>query len=84
MGDIPEYERNETNGDHEKVEKVETIPTEALLVQDEPVGNDLEAKLEGEDGREKVVEVIEYLEGKVVKMTRTRMSRERNEYYGIH
>ena len=60
-GDIPEYERNETNSDHEEVEQVETIPTEALLVEDEPIGDDLEAKLEGEDGGEKVVEVIEYL-----------------------
>ena len=74
-GDIPEHERNETNGDHEKVEQVETISTEALLVEDEPIGDDLEAKLQGEDGGEKVVEVIEYLERNIVTMTRNRMRR---------
>ena len=61
---LPEYEGDERDGDDEQIEEVESGPAERSRMEDEPVGDDLEAHLDGEDGREEVVEVVQNLEGK--------------------
>ena len=61
-GDLPEDEGDEGDGDDEHVQQVEAAPTESVFVQDEPVGDDLQDQLDGEDGGEKVVKIVENLQ----------------------
>ena len=61
-GDLPEHEGYEGDGNDEHVEQVEPAPTESVFVQDEPVGDDLQDQLDGEDGGEEVVKIIQNLE----------------------
>ena len=68
--DLPEDEGYEGDGDDEHVEQVEPAPTESVFVQDEPVGNDLEDQLDGEDGGEKVVKIVENLQEKGISHNR--------------
>ena len=63
---LPEHEGYEGDGDNQHVEQVESTPTEGVFMQDEPVGDDLQDQLDGEDGGEEVVKIIQNLE-KIVK-----------------
>ena len=56
-----ESEGNERHADDEQVEKVESGSAEGSLVEDHSVGDDFQSDLDGEDGREKVVEMIQDL-----------------------
>ena len=62
VDDIPEDKGYEGDGDDEHVKQVEAAPTESVFVQDEPVGDDLQNQLDSEDGREKVVKIVENLQ----------------------
>ena len=64
---LPEHEGYEGDGDNQHVEQVESTPTEGVFMQDEPVGDDLQDQLDGEDGGEEVVKIIQNLE-KIVKV----------------
>ena len=64
---LPEHEGYEGDGDNQHVEQVESAPTEGVFMQDEPVGDDLQDQLDGEDGGEEVVKIIQNLE-KIVKV----------------
>ena len=59
---LPEHEGYEGDGDNQHVEQVEAAPTEGVFMQDEPVGDDLQDQLDGEDGGEEVIKVIQNLE----------------------
>ena len=59
---LPEHEGYERNGDNQHVEQVEAAPAEGVFMQDEPVGDDLQDQLDGEDGGEEVVKIIQNLE----------------------
>ena len=59
---LPEHEGYEGDGDNQHVEQVESTPTEGVFMQDEPVGDDLQDQLDGEDGGEEVVKIIQNLE----------------------
>ena len=59
---LPEHEGYEGDGDNQHVEQVESAPAEGVFMQDEPVGDDLQDQLDGEDGGEEVVKIIQNLE----------------------
>ena len=59
---LPEHEGYEGDGDNQHVEQVEAAPAEGVFMQDEPVGDDLQDQLDGEDGGEEVVKIIQNLE----------------------
>ena len=61
---LPEHEGYEGDGDNQHVEQVESAPAEGVFMQDEPVGDDLQDQLDGEDGGEEVVKIIQNLEKK--------------------
>ena len=64
---LPEHEGYEGDGDNQHVQQVEAAPAEGVFMQDEPVGDDLQDQLDGEDGGEEVVKIIQNLE-KIVKV----------------
>ena len=59
---LPEHEGYEGDGDDQHVEQVEAAPAEGVFMQDEPVGDDLQDQLDGEDGGEEVVKIVEDLQ----------------------
>ncbi len=58
---LPEDERDEGNGHNQKIQEVEPWPAKGSWVKNEAVGNDFEAHLDREDGREEIVKVIKDL-----------------------
>ena len=64
---LPEDKGYEGDGNNQHVQQVEAVPTESVFVEDEAVGDDLEDQLDGEDGGEEVVKIIQNLE-KIVKV----------------
>ena len=68
--DLPEDEGYEGDGNYEHVKQVEPAPTESVFVQDETVGDDLQNQLDGEDGGEKVVKIVENLQEKGISHNR--------------
>ena len=65
--DLPEDEGYEGDGNDEHVKQVEAASAESVFVQDEPVGDDLQDQLNREDGREKVVKIVENLQEKGIR-----------------
>ena len=61
---LPEHEGYKGHSDDQHVEQVEAAPTEGVFMQNEPVGDDLQDQLDGEDGGEEVVKIIQNLEKK--------------------
>ena len=61
---LPEHEGYEGDGDNQHVEQVEAAPAEGVFMQNEPVGDDLQDQLDGEDGGKEVVKIIQNLEKK--------------------
>ena len=59
---LPEDKGYEGDGNNQHVQQVEAVPTESVFVEDEAVGDDLEDQLDGEDGGEEVVKIIQNLE----------------------
>ena len=53
--------RDKWHTDDEHIEHVERGPQESALVEDQPVGDQLEEQLDGEDAGEAVVEVTQQL-----------------------
>ena len=70
---LPEHEGYEGDGDNQHVEQVEAAPAEGVFMQNEPVGDDLQDQLDGEDGGEEVVKIIQNLEKKNVQVKSTRL-----------
>ena len=61
---LPEYEGDEGDGDDQEIQQVESRATEGSRMQNEAVGNDFQAHFNGENRREKVIEIVQDLEKK--------------------
>ena len=59
---LPEDKGYEGDGNNQHVQQVEAVPTESVFVEDEAVGDDLQDQLDGEDGGEEVVKIVEDLQ----------------------
>ena len=65
---LPEDKGYEGDGNNQHVQQVEAVPTESVFVEDEAVGDDLEDQLDGEDGGEEVVKIVEDLQKRNLKI----------------
>ena len=58
---LPEENRNQRDADDQQIEQIEGRPTEGAVVEQKSIRDDLQHQFNGENGCEKVIEVVENL-----------------------